>query len=79
MPRWHVAQGGYPDGWEPPFLKTDDANEAINAFEQWTPPYRMSICRIFDDACGEGQPLDPHQVEDILQDEYERTQNAQDS
>jgi hypothetical protein len=68
--RWHVAQGGYPHGWESPFLKTDDANEAMRAYEEWTPQHMMTVA-IFDDQKGEGAPLDPHAVEEILDQEYE--------
>lgn len=69
--RWHVAIGGYPHGWDNPFLKTDDANAAMKAYENVGPLPRMTTVAIFDDAKGEGQPLDPHAVEEILDDEFE--------
>jgi hypothetical protein len=58
--RWHVAYGGYPDGWERPFCMTNDPYAAMLAYDSAEP----------DDRNGEGQPLDPHAVEDSLDDEY---------
>ena len=69
MDRWRVAQGGFPHGWESPFFTSNDPYAAINAYEGWTPQHMM-IVAIFDDH-GEGEPLDPHRVEEILDNEHE--------
>jgi hypothetical protein len=70
--RWHVAMGGYPDGWDTPFLKTNDPEEAIAAYEA-AKPGRMQICGIFDDLKGEGESLSAECVADrVADEEYER-------
>lgn len=70
--RWHVAVGGYPDGWDTPAFKTDDPLLAIGSYEQIRREHEgelMTTVAIFDDRCGEGEPLDPEQVLDRLEDE----------
>jgi hypothetical protein len=63
--------GGFPDGWEPPFLTTACPYEAIKAYEAANPGHMQTVA-IFD-ANGEGEPLDPERVEEILDAEYDRT------
>lgn len=66
--RWRVAYGGYPDGWDSPFLETDDPYEAMMAHDL-AKPGRMQTVAIFDNN-GEGEPLDPNAVEEILDNEW---------
>lgn len=66
-----VAYGGYPDGWEYPFLRTDNPYEAIAAYDEATPGH-MQIVAIFDED-GEGEPLSADTLVDRLAEEEERT------
>lgn len=69
--RWSLCWGGYPHGWEPPVVESDDPYVVIKAYESIPTPYpHMSTVAIFDDN-GEGRPLDPEAVEEILDNEYE--------
>lgn len=70
--RWSVAYGGYPDGWDMPFCMTNDPYVAMQSYDEASPG-RMQTVAIFDDN-GEGEPLDPHAVEEILDREYERAE-----
>lgn len=68
-PRWSVCVGGYPNGWEPPVLETDDPEAAIARYEQTRERlrgggYRYLTVAIFDDN-GEGEPLDPERVREL--------------
>jgi hypothetical protein len=69
--RWSVAYGGYPHGWDNPFLRTDNPYEAIAACDEATPGH-MQIVAIFDDN-GEGEPLSSDTLVDRLAEEEERT------
>lgn len=68
--RWHVAYGGYPDGWNDPFCMTNDPYVAMQAYDSAEPGHMQTVA-IFDDAKGEGAPLDPHAVEEILDAEFD--------
>jgi hypothetical protein len=71
--RWHVCIGGYPNGWEPPILETDDHEEAIRFYDNLGPLGRMTTAAIFDDERGEGEPLCSETVADrVADEEYER-------
>lgn len=72
-PRWSVCVGGYPNGWQPPVLETNDPLLAIAQYEFASADLRASHARmttvaIFDDN-GEGEPLQPEQVLERLADE----------
>lgn len=65
-PRWSVCVGGYPNGWEPPLIETDDPREAVRVYAKATESTaRMTTAAIFDDH-GEGEPLSPEQVDERL-------------
>lgn len=68
MSRWGVRLGGYPHGWGDSLLETDDAEEAIARYElERARLRRMTTVAIFDDARGEGEPLDPDAVRERLE------------
>lgn len=71
-PRWSVCRGGYPNGWEPPLIETDDPREAVRVYAEATERRaRMTTVAIFDDN-GEGEPLDPELVDERLESEAAR-------
>lgn len=64
-PRWQVREGGYPHGWDTPVIETDDAAEAIRVHDELAAGIKRGEWRtvaIFDDQCGEGEPLGPDTV-----------------
>lgn len=70
-PRWSVRIGGYPNGWEPPVLETDDPETAITRYSRERDRirgggHRYTTVAIFDDN-GEGEPLQPDEVRERVE------------